>query len=83
MEQIQIIFRGFRLPKYKKFSRDEFLLFFEIGLKSAGFHFQKYKKSFLFRKYKNFLILELESSFSWNIRNLFSGWIFFIFQALA
>ena len=40
--------------KIRNFSEDGFLLFFKIGVRSAGFHLIKYKKSFLFRKYKNF-----------------------------
>ena len=41
------------LTKYKKFPWGGFVLFFKLGLKSAVFHFRKYKKSFLLRKYKN------------------------------
>ena len=40
--------------KIRNFSEGGFLLFFKIGVRSAGFHLIKYKKSFLFRKYKNF-----------------------------
>ena len=81
-------FRGFRFPKYKKSSRGGFLSFFELGVKSGGFHFRKYKKSFLLKKYKKsvlwentiiFLILELESSISGNIRNFFRGGFFWVF----
>ena len=43
--------------KYKKVSYDRFFLFFEIGLKSAGLNFWKYKKSFLLRKYKKIFLL--------------------------
>ena len=41
------------------------------GPESAGFYFQEYKKSFLLRKCKKFLILESESSISQNIRTFF------------
>ena len=37
----------------RNFSQDEFLLFFELGVKSAGFRLRKYKKNFLLRKYNN------------------------------
>ena len=47
-------FQWFRFLEYKKFSRGGLLLFFELGVKSAGFYFWKYKKSFLLRKYKKF-----------------------------
>ena len=74
-EKYKKFFQGFRFIKYKKFSRGGFILFFELGVKSEGFHLRKYKKSFPLRKYKNFfLILELKSSVSGNIRNFFRGW---------
>ena len=57
-----------------------FFYFFELGLKSVGFDFQKYKKSFLLRKCKNFLILELESSISWNIEIFFLDGFFLFFK---
>ena len=67
-------FRGFRFLKYKKFFSGCIFLDFEVGLKGAGFHFQKYKeffnlrvKKFHFPKYKE----------------LFWGWIFFVFWAWA
>ena len=53
-------FRGFYFLKYKKsfphekFPWGGFFNFFELRLKSAGFHFQKSKKNFLLRKYKKF-----------------------------
>ena len=62
-------FRGFCFLKYKKFSRRGFLIFFKLRLKSTGFRFRKNKKSFLLRKYKNFLVLEEESFVTRNIRN--------------
>ena len=57
---------------------------FELGLQSAGFHFRKYKTRFLLRKYEHFLVLELESSISINIKKFFFGVeFFFIFRAWA
>ena len=47
-------FRGFCFLNHKKFSQGGFLLFFELGVESAGLYFQKYKKSFLLREYKKF-----------------------------
>ena len=38
----------------RNFSGGRFLLFFKLGVRSAGFRLIKYKKSFLFRKHKNF-----------------------------
>ena len=43
----------FVLTKYKTFPWGGFVLFFKLGLKRVVFHFRKYKKSFLLRKYKN------------------------------
>ena len=40
-----------------KFSRGGFLLFFDFGVKSAGLHLRKYKKSFLLIKCKKKLFL--------------------------
>ena len=72
-------FQGFCFLKYKTFSRGGFSLFFSLGWKV---HSKKYKKSFLLRKYKISLILELESSISWIIRNFFRGGFFFNFLSL-
>ena len=55
----------------KIFFKGGFLLFFELGLKSAEFHFRKYKKNFLSRKYNKFLISKLESSVFRNITIFF------------
>ena len=55
----------------KNFLKGGFLLFFELGLKSAEFHFRKYKKNFLSRKYNKFLIFKVESSVFRNITILF------------
>ena len=79
-------FRGFRFLKYKIFLRVYF--FFELGLKSAGFHFRKYKKNFLLRNYKkSFLLREYKNLFNIRARKFhfgkykefFSGQIFFFF----
>ena len=48
-----------------------------------NFFFRKYKKSFTLRKYKHFLILELEISFSENIRNIFSNRLFYFSVGLG
>ena len=49
-----MFFRGFGFPEYKQlFQGWIFVLFFELGLKNAAFHFREYKKSSLLRKYKN------------------------------
>ena len=70
-------FRGFCFLKYNKFSQRGFLIFFKLRLKSTGFRFRKNKKSFLLRKYKNFLVLEEESFVTRNIRN-FLDWVLVI-----
>ena len=46
---------GFLFPEFLKvFPVQIFFLFFELGMKSVGFHFQKYKKRFLQKKYTFF-----------------------------
>ena len=66
---------GFGFLKYNKFSWSGVLLFLGLGLKIVGIRFQKYNKGFLLKKYGEFfLILEIESSISENIRNFF-GWV--------
>ena len=45
-------FWRFRFLKGNKFSPGVFFLFLGLGLKSPWIHFQKYKKSFLLRKYE-------------------------------
>ena len=62
-----------------KFSPDELFFFFELGLKSAWFHFRKYKKSFLLEKYKNFFNIRVRKFHSWNINN-FLGEVFLRFE---
>ena len=44
-------FRVFISWSIRNFPGVDYFLFFELGLKSAGFHFQKYNKSFLLRKW--------------------------------
>ena len=58
----------FRSLKYKQFFR--------------GFRWPNIKKAFFGENLRNFLILELESSISRNIRNFFGG-CFFIFSSLG
>ena len=48
----------------------------------SGFNSKNIRKAFFLRKYKSFLIIELEISNSENIRNFF-GMDFFIFWAWA
>ena len=63
--------------KYKKVSYDRFFLFFEVGLKSAGLNFRKYKKSFILRKYKKIFplrkyrtsVLQRKYKYFFNIRS--------------
>ena len=51
--------------------------FLILGLKSVGFHFQKYKKSLLLRKYKKFFNLRVRKLHSPKCKKLFSGKFFF------
>ena len=76
-------FRGFCFLKYKKFSRRGFLIFFKLRLKSTGFRFRKNKKTFLLRKYKNFLVFEEESFVTRNIRNFFRVDCFLVILGLG
>ena len=80
MRRYDKFFWGFRFLKYERFSRGGF---FELGLKSAGFHFRKYMKSFLLRKYKNFFNIRARKFHFLKYKEFFSGWIFFIFQSRA
>ena len=48
-----------------------FLLFFELGEKLQGFIWENIRKAFFWENIRIFLILELESSISWNIRSFF------------
>ena len=74
------------LCEYKKFSRDGFfffflLFFFELGLKDAGFHFRKYKKSFVLRKYKIFLNIKATRKFHFlKYKEFFGGCGFLFFE---
>ena len=68
-------------PEYKKFSRGEFFLLFNLELKNTGFHFRKYKKSFLLRKNKKFFNLRFRNFHCLKYKEFFSGRIFFIFWA--
>ena len=66
----------FHFPKYKKVPClfPGFLLFFKLRLKGAGFHFWKYKKSFLLRNYKeDYLLRKYRKRFSLRkCKNLFN-----------
>ena len=54
-----------------------------LGLrpKSAGFHFLKYKKNFLLRKYKKFFNLRVSKFHFQKYEEFFSELITFIFRA--
>ena len=55
---------AFFWEKGKKFFSKRIFLFFKLALKSAGFHFWKYKKSSLLRKYeKSFLLRKYKKIF--------------------
>ena len=69
-------FRGLRFLKYKKFSAGGFLSFFGLGLKSAGFHFWKYKKCLLLRKYKDFFNIRARKVYFQKYMEFFSRWFF-------
>ena len=65
--------------------------FFELGLESAGFHFRKhkkrfilrkYKQSFPLRKYKNYFDIRASKFHFPKYKEIFSGWIFFVFLYL-
>ena len=75
----------FRGSRFLKFSRvgGIFFIFSSPDLKRAGFHFQKYKKSFIFRKYKKFLNLRVRKLHFLKCKEFFSGWIFLFFRAWA
>ena len=77
-----ISFRVFCFLKHNKFSWGGVLLFLELGLKSTELRFWKYNKCFLLIKYKNFLISDLESSISGNIKICFGGF-FLVFMGLG
>ena len=73
LRKYKTFFRGYRFLKYKKFSRGGYLLFFELGVRSAGFHFRKCKKSFLLRKYKIFLNIRARKFHFRKYMEFFSG----------
>ena len=71
-----------------KFSPRGLFLFLELRLKAAGFHFRKYKRSFLWgkyqesfllRKYENFFNIRARKFHSQKEKELFSGGSFFSF----
>ena len=73
-------YRSFCFRSIRKFLKVDFLYFSSMGLKSAGFHFQKYKKSFnltvrkfYFLKYNEFFLGGWNfffSSLSWKVHQL-------------
>ena len=75
-------FRGFRFLKFSRVG-GIFFIFSSLGLKRAGFRFQKYKKSFIFRKYKKVLNLRVRKFHFLKCKEFFSGWIFLFFRAWA
>ena len=57
--------------------------FLSLGLKSTGFHFQKYKKSLLLRKYKKFFNLRVRKFHSPKCKKLFPETFFLNFLNLG
>ena len=57
-------------PEVNKFYQDGFVLFFDLGQKSVGFHF---------RRYKNFFKLRVRKFHFPKYKGFFSGWVFFVF----
>ena len=55
----------------------------DLGLKVQGFICENIKKAFFWENIRNFLILELEGSISWNKGIFFSGRLFSFFWAQA
>ena len=76
-------FQCFRFLEYKKLSRGGFLLFFELGVKSARFHFRKYKKSFLLRKYKRLFNIRARKFHFRKYKEFLSGRVFLVFLSLG
>ena len=74
------LFWCFRFLKGNKFSPGVFFVVFRAWARVAGFHFQKYEKSFLFRKHKKNLSLRIFSlRFHFQkYKEFFLGWIFVI-----
>ena len=66
-------YRSFCFRSIRKFLKVDFLYFSSMGLKSAGFHFQKYKKSFNLTVRKFYFL---------KYNEFFGGWNFF-FRAWA
>ena len=67
-------FQGFRFLKHKNFSRGGF---FELG--SKIFHFQKYKKNFLLRKYRKLFNIKARKFHFLKYKEFFFGVDFFHF----
>ena len=65
------LLQGFCFLKYNKFSRGRVLLFLRLEPKSARFHFGKYNKIFLFRKYGEFLSIRARKYRVWKWKKSF------------
>ena len=65
------LLQGFCFLKYNKFSQGRVLLFLRLEPKSAGFHFGKYKKIFLFRKYGEFFNIRARKYRVWKYKKKF------------
>ena len=68
----------------KNFLKGGFLLFFELGLKSAEFHFRKYKKSYLLRQYKNIFNVRARNFHFMKYKKFFLGGVdfFLLFELM-
>ena len=81
-ESIRSFFQGFCFLKYKKsfllrnFLGVDFFHFLSLGWKVQGSISGNTRKAFFWENIRNFLILELECSISWNIRSFFRGEFF-------
>ena len=74
----------FRFLKYNNFFWCRFFfLVFDPGLKSTGFHFRKYKKSFLLKKYNKFFNIRARKFHLLKYKKRFLGWIFLLFFELG
>ena len=67
-ENIRSFLRGFVSLSVRNFCPGGFFYFFELGLKSAGFHFWKHKENFPLRKYKKFFRVGFFRKKLWELR---------------
>ena len=58
-------------------------LFFELGLKTAGFHYRKYKKSFLLRKYNKLFNVRVRKLHFLEHKEIRLRWICFFFLSFG